>query len=427
MLRVTATIANGGTLLRPRVVHEVRDADGNVVVAKGADLGDMLIDRLVAAGVTDVRVRCVLTCESSLGTCAKCYGRSLASGKLVDVGEAVGIIAAQSIGEPGTQLTMRTFHTGGVAGEDITHGLPRVTEIFEARVPKGKAPIAEVAGRVRIEETETARRLVIVPDDGSDEITYDKLSRRARLRVAPDQHVEVGQQLADGAVDPHEVLRIMGPREVQLHLVREVQEVYRSQGVSIHDKHIEIIVRQMLKRVTVIDSGSTEFLPGSLAERSQFEAENRRVVAEGGDPASGRPVLMGITKASLATESWLSAASFQETTRVLTDAAIQAKSDQLVGLKENVIIGKLIPAGTGMVRYRSVTPVLTEIPQGSYGVDAFGGGYETYGDDVYYAEDGTAYQVPVDAETEGEGELVDVDAGAYPADEYQTFDEQQPQ
>lgn len=336
------------------IAEDVTDADGNVVVAKGSDLGDVSIDRLIATGATTVRVRCVLTCESALGTCAKCYGRSLATGKLVDVGEAVGIIAAQSIGEPGTQLTMRTFHTGGVAGEDITHGLPRVQEIFEARVPKGKAPIAEVSGRVRIEETETARRLVITPDDGSDEIGHDKLSRRSRLRVTEGDHVDVGQQLTDGAVDPHEVLRVMGPREVQLHLVREVQEVYRSQGVSIHDKHIEIIIRQMLKRVTVIDSGSTEFLPGALAERTQFEAENRRVVAEGGDPASGRPVLMGITKASLATDSWLSAASFQETTRVLTDAAIQAKSDQLVGLKENVIIGKLIPAGTGIARYRNI-------------------------------------------------------------------------
>ncbi|HEY9391254.1 MAG TPA: DNA-directed RNA polymerase subunit beta', partial [Mycobacteriales bacterium] len=349
------------TSVYARVLGEdVRDDAGQVLATRGTDVGDVVIERLVAAGVTQVRVRCVLTCESALGTCAKCYGRSLATGKLVDVGEAVGIIAAQSIGEPGTQLTMRTFHTGGVAGEDITHGLPRVQEIFEARVPKGKAPIAEVAGRVRIEEADTARKLVIVPDDGSDEIVYEKLSRRARLRVTEGDHVEVGEQLTEGAVDPHEVLRIMGPREVQLHLVREVQEVYRSQGVSIHDKHIEIIVRQMLKRVTVIDSGSTEFLPGSLAERSQFEAENRRVVAEGGDPASGRPVLMGITKASLATESWLSAASFQETTRVLTDAAIQAKSDKLVGLKENVIIGKLIPAGTGIARYRNIRVEPTE-------------------------------------------------------------------
>jgi DNA-directed RNA polymerase subunit beta' len=341
------------------LAEDAVDEAGNVIVARGQDLGDVLIDQLIAAGITHVKVRCVLTCESTMGTCATCYGRSLATGKLVDVGEAVGIIAAQSIGEPGTQLTMRTFHTGGVAGEDITHGLPRVQELFEARIPKGVAPISEVEGRVRIEDGDRSRKLVVTPDDGSDEVSYT-VSRRARLLVGEGDRVAVGQQLIVGSVNPHEVLRIMGPREVQLHLVREVQEVYRSQGVSIHDKHIEVIIRQMLKRVMLIDSGSTDFLPGQLAERSQFEAENRRVVAEGGDPASGRPVLMGITKASLATESWLSAASFQETTRVLTDAAIQAKSDALVGLKENVIIGKLIPAGTGISRYRNIRVEPTE-------------------------------------------------------------------
>ncbi|MCA0146053.1 DNA-directed RNA polymerase subunit beta' [Blastococcus sp. LR1] len=334
--------------------------DGTVIAEANADLGDVLIQTLIDAQVSEVKVRCVLTCESLLGTCATCYGRSLASGKLVDVGEAVGIIAAQSIGEPGTQLTMRTFHTGGVAGADITHGLPRVVELFEARVPKGKAPIAELAGTIRIEDGEQFRKLTITPDDGSEEVVIDKLSRRSRLRIEDGQHVEVGEQLTEGAVDPHEVLRIMGPREVQLHLVREVQEVYRSQGVSIHDKHIEVIIRQMLKRVTIIDSGATEFLPGALVERTLFETENRRVVAEGGEPASARPVLMGITKASLATESWLSAASFQETTKVLTDAAIQGKSDSLLGLKENVIIGKLIPAGTGISRYRNITVEPTE-------------------------------------------------------------------
>jgi DNA-directed RNA polymerase subunit beta' len=331
-----------------------------VIVPAGVDLGDVLIDQLVAVGVTQVKVRCVLTCESALGVCAVCYGRSLATGKLVDVGEAVGIIAAQSIGEPGTQLTMRTFHTGGVAGDDITQGLPRVVELFEARVPKGKAPISETAGRTRIEDTEKSLKIIVTPDDGSDEIVHDKVSRRARLRVGDGDHVGVGEKLTEGAVDPHEVLRVLGPRSVQLHLVQEVQEVYRSQGVQIHDKHIEVIVRQMLKRVTIIDSGSTEFLPGALVERAHFEAENRRVVADGGEPASGRPVLMGITKASLATESWLSAASFQETTRVLTDAAIQAKSDALMGLKENVIIGKLIPAGTGISRYRNMRVEPTE-------------------------------------------------------------------
>jgi DNA-directed RNA polymerase subunit beta' len=347
-----------------RVLAEDVEADGAVVARGNDDLGDVLIDELVARGVSEVRVRSVLTCESALGTCARCYGRSLATGKLVDVGEAVGIIAAQSIGEPGTQLTMRTFHTGGIAGDDITHGLPRVAELFEARVPKGVAPISEATGRVRMEDVEgtgkgSGRKLVVTPDDGSEEIEYPIL-RRARLLVADGDRVEVGQQLVAGAVNPHDVLRIMGPREVQLHLVREVQEVYRSQGVAIHDKHIEVIIRQMLKRITVIESGATEFLPGSLIERAKFEAENRRVVAEGGEPASGRPVLMGITKASLATESWLSAASFQETTRVLTDAAISAKSDSLVGLKENVIIGKLIPAGTGIAKYRNVEVNPTE-------------------------------------------------------------------
>src|SRR6476469_7181626 len=369
---VIATKLDDGTLILDphvetsayaRVLSEDVKVGSKTLAAAGADLGDVLIDELIAAGVTTVRVRSVLTCESALGTCATCYGRSLATGKLVDVGEAVGIIAAQSIGEPGTQLTMRTFHTGGIAGEDITHGLPRVGELFEARVPKGMSPISEAAGRVRVEESDgtkgSTRRIVITPDDGAEEKEYP-ISRRARPLVNAGDSVEAGAQLISGAVNPHDVLRIMGPREVQLHLVREVQEVYRSQGVAIHDKHIEVIIRQMLKRITVIESGATEFLPGSLLERSAFEAENRRVVAEGNEPASGRPVLMGITKASLATESWLSAASFQETTRVLTDAAISARSDSLVGLKENVIIGKLIPAGTGISRYRNVEVNPTE-------------------------------------------------------------------
>jgi len=372
VLLTIAAAGPDGTLVRDahvetsvyaRVLAEDVKVGSKTLAAAGIDLGDVVLDTLVGAGVTEVRVRSVLTCESQLGTCATCYGRSLATGKLVDVGEAVGIIAAQSIGEPGTQLTMRTFHTGGIAGEDITHGLPRVGELFEARVPKGVAPIAEASGRVRIEESDgskgSSRRVVITPDDGTEEREYP-ITRRARLLVSEGDSVEAGQQLVSGAVNPHDVLRIMGPREVQLHLVREVQEVYRSQGVAIHDKHIEVIIRQMLKRITVIESGATEFLPGSLVERSTFEAENRRVVAEGLEPASGRPVLMGITKASLATESWLSAASFQETTRVLTDAAISAKSDSLLGLKENVIIGKLIPAGTGIPRYRNVEVNPTE-------------------------------------------------------------------
>ncbi|MYW03677.1 DNA-directed RNA polymerase subunit beta' [Streptomyces sp. SID3343] len=333
--------------------------DGKVLAPANADLGDVIINHLVAEGVESVKTRSVLTCESKVGTCAMCYGRSLATGKLVDIGEAVGIIAAQSIGEPGTQLTMRTFHTGGVAGDDITQGLPRVVELFEARTPKGVAPISEAAGRVRIDDTEKTRKVVVVPDDGSEELAY-AVSKRSRLLVGEGDHVDVGQKMLVGAVNPHDVLRILGQRAVQIHLVAEVQQVYRSQGVSIHDKHIEIIIRQMLRRVTIIESGDAELLPGELVERGRFETENRRVMSESGHPASGRPQLMGITKASLATESWLSAASFQETTRVLTDAAIHAKSDPLLGLKENVILGKLIPAGTGMPRYRNIRVEPTE-------------------------------------------------------------------
>ena len=349
-------IENTGT---GRTIAEDIEVDGAVLAAAESDTTETMIDELVAAGVDAVRTFSVLVCEAKVGVCAKCYGRSLATGKRVDVGEAVGIVAAQSIGEPGTQLTMRTFHTGGVAGQDITHGLPRIQELFEARIPKGMAPISEVDGRVKVEETEKTRKILVVPDDGGEEIAY-QVPMRSRLLVADGDHVHVGQQLIQGAVNPHEVLRILGSREVQLHLVHEVQEVYRSQGVSIHDKHIEIIIRQMLKRVNVLESGDTELLPGELVERPRFEEMNRGVVEEGGTPASGRPVLMGITKASLATESWLSAASFQETTRVLTDAAIHAKSDPLLGLKENVIIGKLIPAGTGMPRYRSFRVEATE-------------------------------------------------------------------
>ena len=336
------------------------EIDGNVIGHAGDDVGDVLIDSLLAAGVTELKVRSVLTCESRVGTCAKCYGRSLATGKLVDIGEAVGIIAAQSIGEPGTQLTMRTFHTGGVASaDDITKGLPRIQELFEARTPKGEGPIAEFSGRITIDESDRTRRIMLTPDDGSEELAYP-ITKRSRLLVSDGDHVEVGTQLVVGAVDPKKVLRILGPRATQKHLVDEVQEVYRSQGVDIHDKHIEVIVRQMLRRVTVLDSGDSALLPGELAERGRFEDANRRAVAEGGAPASGRPELMGITKASLATDSWLSAASFQETTRVLTEAAMSGRSDPLLGLKENVILGKLIPAGTGLARYRNVVVEPTE-------------------------------------------------------------------
>ena len=350
---------NLDTSVASRVLSNDVEVGGQVIAPAGEELTTPRLVELVALGVESVRARTVLICESKVGTCAMCFGKSMATGNLVDVGEAIGIIAAQSIGEPGTQLTMRTFHTGGVAGEDITHGLPRVVELFEARTPKGVAPISEVAGRVRVDDTDKTRKLIVVPDGGGEEIAYP-VSKRARLLIEDGAHVAVGEQLIVGAVDPKQVLRILGQRAVQMHLAEQVQLVYRSQGVSIHDKHIEVIVRQMLKRVTIIDSGDSEFLAGELIERRAFEAENRRVVSEGGTPAAGRPELMGITKASLATESWLSAASFQETTRVLTDAAIHAKSDPLLGLKENVILGKLIPAGTGMPQYRNIKVEPTE-------------------------------------------------------------------
>jgi len=336
------------------------DAAGTVVAESGADVGDVLIDQLLAAGVHNIKVRSVLTCESAVGVCAVCYGRSLATGLLVDIGEAVGIIAAQSIGEPGTQLTMRTFHTGGIASaDDITQGLPRVTELFEARTPKGASPIAEAAGRITIEDTDRSRKLILTPDNGDEPIAYPVL-KRATLLIEDGQHVELGTQLHVGNLDPKEVLRVKGVRAVQLHLVDGVQGVYRSQGVPIHDKHIEVIVRQMLRKVTVVDHGDTDLLPGELVDRSRYNELNRATLTEGKKTASARQEVMGITKASLATESWLSAASFQETTRVLTQAAMEGKSDPLMGLKENVIIGKLIPAGTGLPIYRDVSVEATE-------------------------------------------------------------------
>jgi len=377
---------------------DVVNAKGEVIAKAGSDAGDAVIDALIAEGVEEVKVRSVLTCEAPVGTCAKCYGRSLATRELVDIGEAVGIIAAQSIGEPGTQLTMRTFHTGGVASaEDITQGLPRIQELFEARTPKGEAPIAEVKGVLKVDDSEATRRLVVTPDNGDEPIEYP-VTKRARLLVQDGETVEVGQQLVAGAVDPKNVLRILGPRATQKHLVDEVQNVYRSQGVEIHDKHIEVIVRQMLRRVTVLDSGDTTLLPGELAERSRFENANRETVTKAGKPASARPELMGITKASLATESWLSAASFQETTRVLTEAALSGRSDPLLGLKENVILGKLIPAGTGLHQYRGATVQVTE--------DAKANLFPTFG---YEEWDGQYF-------SEGTGEAVRLEEFDFPRD-----------
>jgi DNA-directed RNA polymerase subunit beta' len=342
------------TKLFGRTLAEDLKVDRKVVVSREQLIAEAETRAIVESGVETVHVRSVLTCEAIVGVCRLCYGRNMATGRLVDIGESVGIIAAQSIGEPGTQLTMRTFHTGGVAGEDITHGLPRVQELFEARRPKGEAQITELSGRVEIEDDEDkkVRRVTVTSEDG-DQVQY-AVSLRARLAVADGDAVEVGQQLTEGSVNPHEKLRVEGVQSLQLHLTEQVQEVYRSQGVTIHDKHIELIIRQMLRKVNIIEPGDTEFLPGELVDRRRFEEKNGEVVESGGEPASARPILMGITKASLATDSWLAAASFQETTRVLTEAAISARSDPLLGLKENVIIGKLIPAGTGMSRYRNV-------------------------------------------------------------------------
>ena len=343
---------------------------GRVLVeeAGGVPIGEELTDEYIAIlredpKVDRARARSVLTCDAEFGVCAKCYGLSLATNLPIELGEAVGVIAAQSIGEPGTQLTMRTFHQGGVAGEDITHGLPRVVELFEARTPKGKAILARTSGRVRVIDEDTARKVIVVGDDGTEEMY--QFSPRAHLQVVDGDEVVAGDSLVEGPKDPKELLEIKGIRETQQYLVGEVQKVYREQGVSIHDKHIELIVRQMLKRVSVADAGDSDFLPGERVDSRIYALKNRDLVQEGLRPAEGRPELMGITKASLATDSWLSAASFQETTRVLTEAAIDGRSDHLIGLKENIIIGKLIPAGTGVPRYRAVdleTPEAEPLP-----------------------------------------------------------------
>jgi DNA-directed RNA polymerase subunit beta' len=309
--------------------------------------------------VDRVRVRSVLTCQADFGVCATCYGRSLATGRIIELGEAVGVIAAQSIGEPGTQLTMRTFHTGGIAGSDIAGGLPRVVELFEARSPKGKATLSHISGVVRIADDEGRGRVItVVADDGSEH-SYT-VPTIARLEVTDGQEISAGDAIVDGPRDPKELLEIKGVRETQQYLVTEVQRVYRDQGVSIHDKHIELIVRQMTRRVVVQEPGDSRFLPGEAVDAKAYTDENKRLVQDAKTPAEGRPVMMGITKASLATDSWLSAASFQETTRVLTEAAIESKSDGLNGLKENIIIGKLIPAGTGMEEYNNIG---TEAPE----------------------------------------------------------------
>ncbi len=336
-------------------------ASGELIIEENKLITPAIAEQILDAGIEKCHIRSVLTCIEEHGVCAKCYGSNLATGDPVDIGEAVGIIAAQSIGEPGTQLTMRTFHTGGVAGDDITQGLPRVEELFEARKPKGLAIISEISGQVTIKDQKKRREIVITNDNEGKAKSY-LIPYGSRIKVEDGQKVEAGDELTEGSINPHDILKIKGLKGVQAYLLQEVQKVYRLQGVDINDRHIEVIVRQMLRKVRVEDAGDTELLPGGLVDIFQFERENESAITEGNMPAQAKRVLLGITKASLATESFLSAASFQETTRVLTEAAIKGKSDPLDGLKENVIIGKLIPAGTGMKRYRD-TEISTAYPE----------------------------------------------------------------
>src|SRR5213076_736391 len=418
--------------LRDRIVghvslEKIKDYEGKVIVEINQEISEDLASAIQSAGIERVKIRSVLTCESRRGACVRCYGRNLATGKLVEIGEAVGVIAAQSIGEPGTQLTMRTFHTGGVAGTDITQGLPRVEELFEARIPKGKAIISEIDGEVEIIRTETARKIKVtsrdvydIPyiladkmqpliesgatvtegqeiargagEDGQEKVITSRASGVARVErnqivirsmdeewreyaiphgsrvnVQGGQKIKAGQQITEGSISPQELLHILGREAVQTYLVEEVQKVYRSQGVDINDKHIEVIIRQMMRKVRVDTAGDTDLLPGEIVSQWEYEEANAKVLAEGGDPSVAQTVLLGLIKAALNTASWLSAASFQETTRVLTEAAISGKVDRLRGLKENVIIGKLIPAGTGLDYYQKLREesfkMFAELPQ----------------------------------------------------------------
>ena len=337
---------------------------GDVIVKAGELISLRQADRIVKAGISKVKIRSVLTCKSKTGVCAKCYGKNLATGTLVNIGEAVGIIAAQSIGEPGTQLTMRTFHAGGVAsGSDITQGLPRIEELFEARKPKGVAIISEIAGSVKINDANQKREVIITDDEAGESVTYP-IPYGATIKLRDGDYVEKGGEITAGSINPNDILKINGPDAVQMYITREVQRTYRMQGVDINDKHVEVITRQLLRKVRIDEAGDTKLLIGSLTDRLEFEEQNEIVAANGGKEAEASPVLLGITKASLATESFLSAASFQETTKVLTDAAIKGKVDPLMGLKENVIIGKLIPAGTGMSMYKDINITMhgEEIP-----------------------------------------------------------------
>ena len=341
--------------------EDIKDKDGKVLVKANHMITPHRAERVMKKGVDEngnplekVKIRTILTCKCKNGVCAKCYGANMATGEAVQVGEAVGIVAAQSIGEPGTQLTMRTFHTGGVAGDDITQGLPRVEELFEARKPKGLAIITEFAGKATISDTKKKREVIVTNDETGESKAY-LIPYGSRIKVQDGAVLEAGDELTEGSVNPHDILKIKGLRAVQDYMLQEVQRVYRLQGVDINDKHIEVIVRQMLKKVRIEEKGDTDFLPGTMADVLLFNEVNERMEAEGKEPATGEQIMLGITKASLATDSFLSAASFQETTKVLTEAAIKGKVDHLVGLKENVIIGKHIPAGTGMKKYRDVS------------------------------------------------------------------------
>ena len=383
----------------------ITNKDGEVLVKANHMITPRRAARIMSEGVSktggpieEVKIRTILTCKCKVGVCAKCYGANMATGEAVQVGEAVGIIAAQSIGEPGTQLTMRTFHSGGVAGGDITQGLPRVEELFEARKPKGLAIITEIPGVAVINDTKKKREIIVTNPENGDSKTY-LIPYGSRIKIADGQVLEAGDELTEGSVNPHDILRIKGVRAVQDYMIREVQRVYRLQGVEISDKHIEVLVRQMLKKIRIEENGDTEFLPGTLVDVLEFEEVNEKLEKEGKTPAEGKQVMLGITKASLATDSFLSAASFQETTKVLTEAAIKGKVDHLVGLKENVIIGKLIPAGTGLKRYRDIqldtgmpeeTPVAEEEPVDELPED----------DEMLTMEEESAEDVADDAEDE---------------------------
>ena len=387
--------------------EDIYDKDGNMIVKHNHMITPSRAAKILSVGVNaqgepieEVKIRTILTCRSHVGICAKCYGANMATGEAVQVGEAVGIIAAQSIGEPGTQLTMRTFHSGGVAGDDITQGLPRVEELFEARKPKGLAIIAEFGGKAEIRDTKKKREVVITNEETGESKAY-LIPYGSRIKVVDGQVLEAGDELTEGSVNPHDLLKIKGIRAVQDYMLREVQRVYRLQGVEINDKHIEMIVRQMLKKVRIENNGDTEFLPGTLVDVLDFEEMNEKLIAEGKEPAEGKRIILGITKAALATESFLSAASFQETTKVLTEAAIKGKEDKLIGLKENVIIGKLIPVGTGMKRYRN-----TRLSTDAVETIDFSG--DMYGDDAELnLSDGTDLDAE-NADASAEAETVEV-------------------